>query len=125
MVPCRKSVTAQRVRGFPLFEVHRAQLEAFSFLFHYLRNLRLTPRGNAQLNQGQAGVKGGYQANPFIGFKDEAKQVDVGGSDDEVPFRTSSWLPLQGFPLLFHQSLWYQRSWHEGKRGSLKKVSRS
>lgn len=68
-----------------MFEAHRAQLESFSFVFHYLCHLRLTPRGNAQLNQGQPGVKGGYQAHPFVRFKDKTKQMDVGGGDDEVP----------------------------------------
>lgn len=121
MAPHQTSIAAQDVRELPLFEVHLAQLESFSFVSQNISNLLFTSRRNAQLNQAQAGVKSSYRADPFVGFEDETKQVDVGWRNDEVLFRTSFWLPLQGFPLLFHQSLWYQMSWQEGKRGVLKR----
>jgi hypothetical protein len=101
--------------NLPVIQMNLTQVEVSRFFTQDLNHLFFTPRSDAQLHQAEARIQGGYQTDPFVGLQNEPKQVNVWGGDDEVLLGTCFWLSLQGFPLLFRRSLWYQMILRKGK----------
>lgn len=100
---------------WPPLVVHLTELESLGLAPQDFSQILFAPRRYAQFNQTQSGIDGSDHANAFIGLDNKSQQVDVGGRDDEVLPDTRLRTFLQGFPLLFHQRLWYQMNRPEGK----------
>jgi hypothetical protein len=96
-------------------QMNPTQVEVSRFFTQDLSHIIFTSRSDAQFHQAEARIQGGYQTDPLVSLQNEAKQVDVGWRDDEVLLGTCFWLSLQGFPLLFRRSLWYQMNLRKGK----------